>query len=260
MAISLGVGPVGGDSFALGMMNLRQGVRRGLIDPQLGTLPVQARLLTERCMAMTAPGTAAQGKKRVALDVAKIFHPVDPTELRDNRLAGLVRRSDKAGWQAFSDRVKSGPLAGTVAVTPTHALHAANRDRRGRGKRTNFVTLWKQRGDLKRLTKSLQDRVGWARAGWLRAYAALGGTRVGSWVARHGNAPGMYVNGTSNPRAFIEVRNMTKWSRRGGDVVAKALAFRARDMNRYFQTMMSLAARGKATPFQAAQASLTRAA
>ena len=38
------------DEFAFRLGKLRDLVRQGLIDPELGTLPKQAQLLAERCM------------------------------------------------------------------------------------------------------------------------------------------------------------------------------------------------------------------
>jgi len=246
------------NEFAFRLGRVRDLVQRGLVDPELGTLRVQARLLTERCMALTPPKNQAQGKARVKFDINRIFHPVNPEDLNSPALRSLVRRSDQAAWNSASSHIGKGPLSGTTAVTPTEELHRLNRDRRGRAKRTSYVTLWKQRGALNRLMKSVQARVGWAKAGWLNAYRALGGQRAPAWVTRHPNSPGRIIEGLSNPLPFVEVTNETKWAGRAGSqaIVRQALAMRARDMKTYFEKMMGLAASGTATPYQAQQAQI----
>lgn len=247
------------DEFSFRLGKLTELVRKGLVDPEIGTLSVQARLLTERCMQATPPRSVGQGKRRVKYDLQKIFHPVDPGDFESKSVQSIIRRSDASAWDAFARNLKKGPLAGTVAVTPNDTMHQANRDTRGRAKRTNFATLWKQRGELKALIRKAQERVGWARAGWMTAYRALGGTRAPEWVSRHGNAPGSFVRGTDVGREFIDVRNGTGWGKyraNSDKVVRWALASRASAMKTYFEKMMGLAASATGTPYQAQQAQI----
>jgi hypothetical protein len=245
------------NEFAFRLGRLNELVQKGLVDPNIGTLPKQAQLLTEHCMRLTPPKTVEQGKTRVRYDLRKIFHPVDKEDMKNPAVRALVYRSDFAAWDAFARNVKGGPFAGTKAVTPMPEMHTANRDRRGRAKKTNFVTLWKQRGEMNRIIRDAQTRVGWARAGWNVAFRALRGVAP-AWVAKHANSPGKFVNGLANPQPFIEVANNTKWAGRADSeqIVRKALAYRARDMKTYFDKMMGLAASGTATPYQAQQAQI----
>lgn len=240
---------------------LRGGVRTGVIGKEIGTLPKQAQLLTEDCMMLTPPGTLNRGKKekgvsfsgaqgvgnnRVLLDMRKIFRPLNPASFISPRLKALIERNDGAGWQAFARNVKAGPLAGTRAVLPTEPLHTENRDRRGRAKKTNFVTMPKQQSAFISVLNRAQAMVGWARSGWMRAYLSLGGTRAPSWVGRHG-ANGVFVDGTrsgDSSKWFIAVYNNTGWGKRGQNsqqIVDIAVRGRIKAMESYFRNQMRLA-------------------
>ena len=260
MAITFSVRALDEQAFGYAMGNLTRAVQRGLVDPEIGTLGKQAQLLTEHCMKLTPPNNVGQGKRRVAADVERIFHPIDPKQLTSPGLAELVRRGDPVAWEAAARNIRKGPLAGTVAVVPTPELHQRNRDRRGRAKPTNYVTLWPQRTALRALLRAAQERVGWARAGWLRAYYALGGQRVPSWVARHGAVKGQFYDGRNDPNGpFVEVRNDTGWGQNRGEserIVNAAMRARARAMQSYFNKMMELSAKGIATPWQSLRAQI----
>ncbi len=239
-------------------------VRKGLVDPELGTISKQAQLLALHCIKLTPPANRKQGKDRTRIDVNKIFHPVDPSKMTSPALAKLVRRSDPVAWAAFSRNVK-GPLANTDAIVPTPAIHKANRDRRGRGKKTHFVTLWKQCGELKALRDAAVASVGWAKAGWLKAYAALGGKRIDAWWGRHGQVRGIFEDGRGNAtNPYIGTYNNTGWGKAGESkrIVQNAMQSRTKAMQTYFNTAMRLASEGKPTQWQAkmqAAARLTEA-
>lgn len=264
--------------FSVAIARLRAGVRRGLIDPKFGTLPEQAKLLTERCMRMTPPKTQEQGENRTAKDITSIIKGRDP-----EYLDFLVQLTGKTTNVRQALRTKAGvPYVVDVDVIDQSgnqiaAWHEKHRDkRRGRvwrgssknqddkiGRWRARDTLWVPGHVLKSYLAKMKAHVGTAKAGWLKAYLALGGTRAPDWVRRQSMREGIYINGLNNPKAFIEVRNASKWGTRNSnsaDIVAKALAYRARDMQRYLDRMMDLARRGIATPFQSAMSSLTKAA
>lgn len=253
------------NEFAFRLSNLRDLVQRGLVDPEIGTLRKQSQLLTEHCMRLTPPKSTAQGKTAVAADMRKIFHPIDPDSLTSPRMAALVRRGDATAWDAFARHITKGPLKNTVAIIPTEALHQANRNARGRGLKTNFVTLTPQAGTLRQLITAAQTAVGWARAGWLRAYLELGGTRAPEWVMRHVPGKGTITDttrATSNDRPYIAVNNNTGWGAGRAEserIVSAALRARGNAMKTYFETMMGLAAKGTPTAFQAQQALIAQA-
>lgn len=264
--------------FSVAIDRLRTGVRRGLIDPKFGTLPEQAKLLTERCMRMTPPKTLEQGENRTAKDITSIIKGRDP-EYLDFVVALTGKTTNvrqtlktKAGVPYVIDVDYIDQSGGSIA-----SWHEKHRDkRRGRvwrgsaknmddkiGRWQSRNTLWVPGNVLKEYLAKMKAHVGTAKAGWLKAYLALRGTRAPDWVRRQSTRQGIYINGLNNPKAFIEVRNASKWGTRNSnsaDIVAKALAYRARDMQRYLDKMMDLARRGIATPFQSAMSSLTKAA
>ena len=251
------------DEFDFRLKRLSDLVRKGLVDPEIGTVSKQAQLLAEHCMMLTPPRSVSQGKTRVRLDVEKIFHPIRAEEMRSKSLYKIVRTGDAAAWDAFARNVRKGPLAQTRAIEPTKELHQANRDRRGRARRTKFVTLQPSYGLLKKLVKDAQERVGWARAGWLRGYLGLGGKRAPSWVTRHAPGNGTLVDARTTPiNPFVAVTNLTGWAKRNDEakrIVSNSIAARARAMRSYFEATMKQAAKGQ-TAFQAQQSALTEAA
>ena len=247
------------DEFSYRLGNLSQLVRKGLVDPEIGTLSKQSQLLTERCMQLTPPKNVAQGKRRVQLDIEKIFHPVKESEITTPSIKRIVRLGDAQAWDSFARYVK-GPFAGTTAIEPTRELHRANRDKRGRARKTRFVTLAPQQKTMRELIIAKQKNVGWARAGWMRGYTQLGGTRAPEWVKRHGLGQGSVLDARFQPdRPFVQVMNLTAWAGRGEEsqrIVTSALQSRARAMQSYFEKMMELASHGTPTAFQTQQAAI----
>jgi len=229
------------------LQRLRGGVKTGLIDPSVGTLPKQAQLLTEDCMKLTPPSNLKQGRDRVGKDVRKIFHPLDAATFRSKSVRAIIEKSNVAGWEAFSRNIKAGPLSNTRAIQPTPSLHIANRDRRGRARKTNFVTLPRQKSSFNKVLGHAQGMVGWARSGWMRAYTALGGMRAPSWVSRHG-ANGVFIDNTKSGNQStwsISVYNNTGWGKRGQNsqqIVDIAFRGRITAMETYFKNQMRLAA------------------
>ena len=175
MAISFSVQAMDENAFGYALGNLREAVRRGLVDPELGTLSKQAQLLTEHCMTLTPPKTVGQGKKRVAADVAMLFNPINPDAMRDDGLKRLARNGSIDDWNRMAAAAKAGRFAGSRAVEPSMLLHQPHKLALVSGYRGNvrkrlpkWVTLWKQRGALRATIKAIQQRIGWARAAWLR--------------------------------------------------------------------------------------------
>ncbi len=239
---------------------LKELVRRGLVDPQMGTLTVQGRLLAEQCIRLAPPKNKAQGENRVEKDWNYIFNPIDPLKVDTPSIRRMVIKSDPKAWEAFAEKLPGGPWKSTQAVFPTINRHNANRDKRGRARRSKsgFVTLLAQQKELARLIKAKQALVGWAKAGFLKGYLALGGTRAPAWVTRHGTDAGVFIDQRSDQtNPGIAVYNDTRWGKtndEGQRIVNTALRARGRAIKAYYEKMMQLAADGKETPFQAAQA------
>lgn len=246
--------------FAYHLGKLRDLARRGLVDPGLGTLSVQGRLLLEKCIQLTPFKSLSEAKKAITRDTDRIFRPLTPEQFTDPRIANVVRVGSAAAWDAIASRMR-GPLGGTRAIVPTRALHKQSLDSRGRPRRTNFVTLRKQAPGLASVRKIAVEKTGWARAGWLHGYLELRGIRAPDWVKRHyPMAPGDFEDGRfDQAMPYIAARNSTKFFTQRRDsrsIMTAALGARRSAMKAFFEAQMRLASEGRPTSFQAQQQAL----
>jgi hypothetical protein len=121
------------------------------------------------------------------------------------------------------------------------------------------VTLWKQRAALKELRDAARGRVGWAKAGWLRAYIGLNGKRAPDFAQRFAGIKGIFEDGRgSDQNPYIAAYNDTGWGRAGESkrIVAASMQARTRAMQTYFNTTMRLASEAKPTRWQAQMAAV----
>ena len=247
------------DELAMRLAQIRELGIKGLVDPALGTVPVQARLLCEDVMYYTPPKNQKQGKDRVKNDFDKIFDPIEFSTIRTPSLQKIVYSGNVLAWEKFASNQKAGEFFNKDAVTPSQELHQAWRDRRGRARKTRFVTLRPQQRALRKVLKESLAHVGWAKSGWLTGYLALGGTRAPEWVTRHGSGNGTYIDGLQTENPFVELYNNTGWGRykeEGTRILNDALVRRARSMKSFFEATMKVAASGQNTTWQTSQAAL----
>lgn len=61
------------------------------------------------------------------------------------------------------------------------------------------------------IKKILRDRVGWAKAGWLKAAVRLGVKGIPGWITRHTGSPGTYSFNFKTAAPFFEMRNNVKY-------------------------------------------------
>lgn len=239
--------------FVVAMDRLKSGVRAGFVDPTMGTIPVQGRLLAKRCQDFTPPRNKAQGEVAVVRDMSVIFRPLDPVTFRSRRIAEIVRKDNRPAWNAASGRFGDAhALRNTKAIGFDPGWHRRNRISRGRGRRgkkgnLGVVTLGPQGVLARKYMAEVKTRVGWARAGWNAGIVGLGGSVRTSWVARHGLGGGSLVKDTSSDNPFVRVTNATSWARygsmgEGNRILQNAIRARARDMENYYRRMMKLAA------------------
>lgn len=260
---------------AFRLNNIRQLAREGLVDPAMGTLSVQGKLLLEHVMRLTPPRNLAQGKRRVRLDYEKIFRPLDYTRFKNPKVASLISNGDPVAWHNFSskigtrtitERIRSADLfqatddlKGTIAIVPSKAIHNANRGKRGRAfDRPNpkMVTLKPQQRTLKKLIMESQQNVGFAKAGWVRAYTELRGDRTPEWVQRHFPGKGVWEDGRKAENPYIAAYNQTSWGKRSDEaerIMNNALRARTNAMRSYFDSIGKMISEGKLTPFQLQQ-------
>lgn len=236
-------------AFEAAMQRLRDGVRRGIIAPNMGTLSVQGRLLAERCRTFTPPRNLGQGKAAVAKDIMGLYFPLSHTTFTDSGIKKIVRTDDRQAWNVISPKLSSTHgLRNTTAIGFSPGLHHRMRNRRGRVKvkyqNIGYVTLGQEGRKSRAYLKSKQKLVGWARAGWNAAIWGLGGNLGPSWISRHG-AQGRLTDGRMSADPYIYVLNDSSWAKNrkeGERIVRNAITARARDMESYYFRMMKLAA------------------
>jgi hypothetical protein len=239
--------------FEAAMQRLRSGVRSGFIDPQYGLLPMQARLLAERCQTFTPPRNVGQGKAAVARDITTIYRPLSQTTFTTPSVKKIVRTDDRPAWNKMALNFKgTHNLQNTTAIGfDGGTLHQKWRNKRGRTFKAKygnigFVTLGAEGRQARGYIAEKKKLVGWARAGWNQGIIGFGGTVKAPWVSRHGLGDGGYVNGTASSDPFVKVSNNTGWAKSGkgeGErIIRNAIESRARDMESYYYRMMKLAA------------------
>lgn len=242
---------------------IRKLAAQGLVDPELGTLTVQGRLLTEHAMRLTPPQNLKQGEKRTAKDINLIFNPVDPNTIKSKSIAKLIRSGNRDAWNQFARNVKKSDFSGTVAVVANYGLHKQFRNKRGRAMKSNFVTLEPDRKALTDYIAKEVKMVGWARAGWLPAYKGLKGERDAGWINRHSPGQGIFQDGRRMiDLPFVSGHNVTSWARRSdeaGRIMNNAIKARANAMRSFYETTMKLVAEGKETTWQAKMRALAAA-
>jgi hypothetical protein len=86
---------------------------------------------------------------------------------------------------------------------------------------------------IARLVNELTDRVGWAKAGWMKAAKALGVQRIPGWITKH-NAPGSFLDDSKDPdypviTMFNNVKYVEKLNK-GNRLLYRALKNRQRAM------------------------------
>lgn len=232
-------------AFEGAMQRLKAGVRAGLIHPSFGTIPVQARLLAQRCQKLTPPDNQSQGYVTVTSDITRIYFPQSPNTYRTKSLNKIIRNDDRVAWNAAAEKFgTSHGLRGTTAIGFSPTLHRENRTRVGRVRRAKygnigFVTLGPEAVKVRNYIKEVKKRVGWAKGGW-NAGAMLvgaGGKPPPQWVTRHGTSGGYIIDDTAGPDPSITIGNRTSWAKNSSSnaerVIRMAIAGRIRDMENY---------------------------
>lgn len=202
-------------------------------------------LLVEVIMKLTPPKSLAQGRQAVGSDIQKIMRPFDPAAIRSKSLAKIVSKKDVEAFSIVAANVKSGPMAHARAIPFSEQAHTSQRDRRGRvqGRDRNQVVLGSDVSLLKRYIKSVKDRVGYAKSGWLAALYLVGGKTAPSWVTRHGQAGGAVID-TRGEDMSITAINRTPWAVRKDEaqrIISDAKSSRAVSIERKIITKLRLA-------------------
>ncbi len=203
-------------------------------------------LLMEQVIRFTPPKTLAQGRAAVNRDIRKTMRPFDPAAIRSSGIQEIVDKKDIQGYNAVASRVTSGPMRGTTAVAFSPEVHTRRRNRIGRvGSSSAQVVLGADARSLQLYIKDVQNRVGWAKAGWLAALRLVGGRRAQSFVERQGTGGGRVVDERSNTEnPSITAINSTPWASRrdeGNRIVNSALFMRSQSIVSKIKTKLRLA-------------------
>ena len=217
-------------------------------------------------MRLTPPQNLKQGQERTKKDITYIFNPVSSNQLRNKRIAAIVRTGNRNAWDKFAQNIKRSEFSDTIAVIPNYGLHKLHRNKRGRAIRKRnspFVTLEPDQKQLQDYILKEQNMVGWARAGWLPTYLGLNGTRAAAWVKRHAPGSGNFTDARNVPNSpFIAGYNTTSWARRSDEadrIMQNALRARAAAMKRFFEATMEVAKSGQLTQWQTKMRALAAA-
>lgn len=160
----------------------------------------EVKLLLRQGMRITPPRTQAQGRKAVARDVMRAVQPLalagsTGIVIQNESMRKMVRQKDRVALEAVFAQSKKLRGHRIIEGSEIKSHHRAQRRSRGRvGRAQKVVTL-----DAKAHrthTRTMQNRVGRMKAGWVPALNALGESRVApAWVRRHtSGARGRAVN------------------------------------------------------------------
>lgn len=203
-------------------------------------------LLMDLIVRLTPPKTLAQGRLAVSQDIRKTMRPFDPAAIRSAGIQEIVQKQDIEAYNIVAARVKSGPMAGTKAVSFSPEVHTSQRSRRGRvGRDSKQVVLGADARSLKRYIKDVQGRVGWAKAGWLAALRLVGGKPAPAFVEKHGAGGGAVIDDRQNPDdPSITAINRTPWAARRDEairIIGDAKSSRAISIEGKIKTKLRLA-------------------
>jgi hypothetical protein len=196
-------------------------------------------LLIRKVMDFTPPfktGGAAGasdlsvGRAAVANDIYKTMNVFNPAA-RTKRLERILETKDIAAFNIVAARSRSSYMKGKTAVAFSPQVHLSQRNRRGRvpGSDRRVVVLGSDVGLLKKYVKEVQERVGYAKSGWLKALLLVGGNAPG-YVMKKGTSGGDVIDDHADEEnPSITAINRTPWAVRkdeGDRILAAAKASR----------------------------------
>ncbi len=195
-------------------------------------------LLIRKVMDFTPPfetggrkgGTdQAIGRAAVASDIYKTMNVFNPAA-RTRQLERIIEKKDIAAFNIVAARSRSPYMKGKTAVAFSPEVHLSQRNRRGRvGRDTKQVVLGSDVGLLKKYVAEVQNRVGYAKSGWLKALLLVGGTAP-NYVTKKGTSGGDVIDDHADEEnPSITAINRTPWAVRkdeGDRILSSAKASR----------------------------------
>lgn len=197
----------------------------------------QAKLVAQRLMQLTFPSKKADGSKRVAIDIGRVYLTnewfEDKFQFRNEHLGKRIQTAVRAGdsntlQTIFANSAKLNRLH----IEPFDAQKHKTARRNGRvGFPSPFSYPLTQQGAIKKLVTQKKKNVGMARSGWGDCLQQLGG-KPPKWSAMSGN--GTVEDGSQqedNPYVIM-TNTVPYFAAMDGksNIVSRALAGRTRDM------------------------------
>lgn len=239
-------------AFTDALAALQDAARRGIVDPKEGVIPMQARLLLQDDIyPNTPPKKVSTGNKRVKRALMGLSRPVSQAWFNESprakRLKKIVRENDLATWNIISKRFPSKQLRNSQArnFSPHYYKRGASRPK------YNVVLLGPGAKPFSALVRKRQGNVGKAKAAWVKSMRKLKANRaIPSWVSRHGEQEGAYVDLLRGPNPEIRIGNQSSWAQYSHipgkspeQIVRKAIQVRTGKMQKYLDRQMDLQAR-----------------
>ena len=191
----------------------------------------EAVLLGRRLIALTPPGSNAQGRKAIDQDMMNSIRLLEPGDFtKSKRIAKLLAEKNYAKLNEAMEHARSK----LRFYSFSSARHKAAQNSRKRVPRytynaTGDASEWK-----KHLAK-LQSGVGRAKGGWARGVIELGGKSPPSWIRRHTDAGFVFHDLDNEVSPSVEFSNRSGWAgSREGDAQPDAVtnaALRSRTSN-----------------------------
>lgn len=185
------------------------------------------------------------GRAAVAFDIYKTMRPFNPAA-RTKGLEAILDRGNIEAYNIVASRSKRPEMHGTTAIQFDPTEHLRQRDSRGRvrGHDRRKVVLGSDVGKLKAYVKQVQERVGYAKSGWLKALLLVGGEAPG-YVSKQGTGGGDVIDDHANVNEpSITAINRTPWAVRkdeGERILGDAQASRIESIISKVKTAIRLA-------------------
>ncbi|HNQ89019.1 MAG TPA: hypothetical protein PKM73_10430 [Verrucomicrobiota bacterium] len=169
----------------------------------------QSMLLGKKLIQFTPPATRAQGRKAVARDIQRAVTPLRVADFKSRGIRKLIRERDYTALQVVLAKFKTGPFAGFAVKPFSPELHTSKRDSRGRVRKSAKVAT-PDATEVRDYIRQVQQRVGRAKAGWVKAVTQLGGS-VPDWMARHAGT-GSVEDRTQSLNPYVRMLNHSEWA------------------------------------------------
>jgi hypothetical protein len=201
----------------------------------------EAKLFIEDCIALTPPfgqapsteNSKAQekiGKDAVARDIGKVFQPLAKLRVAQGgtplsrRFQKLIRSRNIPGITAILKNLGFDNFRVIERVDP--AIHRADRIGNGHVRRNPVLNYVVNAPSVAQYVRTEQAKVGFAKAGWQAAAAALK-AKVPAWIKKHAGAAGSVIDNTRDKlNPHIIVANEVPYIQKAGQdlrIVQRAL-------------------------------------